>query len=416
MQPFRKYIFLFVSLFTVISFALGQTRDLNYYLQNGERNSPLLKDLQNQIRTGTYDSMLIRAAHRPQVLANGQVLVAPTIGRFGYDPTVTNSGNYQADVSVSQPIFTRGILAPQYEGINLQNQTLSNTEKISRLSLKKDITAQYITAYAEYQQLLSNVTVYQLLQDQQDILKKLVQSAIYKQTDFLSFQVALQSQEITVNQIRIQYRSDISTLNYLCGINDTSSAVLNEPDLSGASGLVSKSGSVFFKQFTLDSLKIMNSKELIDTKYRPAFNWFADAGMLSSQPSTIGKHWGAEFGLNLSMPIYDGHQRKIEYQRLKIAESTREDYSSFFNKQYDQQRAMLFQQLEESENLMAKIKEKLKTAQMLIEMDKKQLITGDVRITDYIIAMNTYLTIRDNLNQADINRLHIINQLNYWNH
>lgn len=416
MQPFRKYIFLFVSLFTVISFALGQTRDLNYYLQNGERNSPLLKDLQNQIRTGTYDSMLIRAAHRPQVLANGQVLVAPTIGRFGYDPTVTNSGNYQADVSVSQPIFTRGILAPQYEGINLQNQTLSNTEKISRLSLKKDITAQYITAYAEYQQLLSNLTVYQLLQDQQDILKKLVQSAIYKQTDFLSFQVALQSQEITVNQIRIQYRSDISTLNYLCGINDTSSAVLNEPDLSGASGLVSKSGSVFFKQFTLDSLKIMNSKELIDTKYRPAVNWFADAGMLSSQPSTIGKHWGAEFGLNLSMPIYDGHQRKIEYQRLKIAESTREDYSSFFNKQYDQQRAMLFQQLEESENLMAKIKEKLKTAQMLIEMDKKQLITGDVRITDYIIAMNTYLTIRDNLNQADINRLHIINQLNYWNH
>lgn len=409
------HYFLFIFFLTGFSSVHAQTYPLHYYLEQGENNSPLLKDIQNQIRTGTMDSMLIKAAQRPQVLANGQILIAPTLHGFGYDPAVTNGGNYQAVIGVSQPIFTKKILAPQYEGIDLQNQTLGNTEKISKLGLLKDITAQYITAYADYQQFLSNQEVYQLLQTQQDILKRLVQNAIYKETDYLNFQVALQSQEITMDQLQIQYKTDISILNYLCGIHDTSAVLLSEPDLA-ETGYISKPNSVFFKQFILDSLKIINNKELIDTKYRPSVNWFADAGLLSSQPATLYKTWGAELGLNLSMPIYDGHRRKIEYQKLKIAENTRQDYSSFFNLQYNQQRAMLLQQLEESEKLSLKIKEKLSTAQMLIDMDRKQLNTGDVRITDYIIAINNYLNIKNNLNQVNINRWHILNQLNYWNH
>src|SRR5690348_7570638 len=320
-----RYSFTCMLLLSTCAIVYGQSNDLQFYLQQGVRNSPLLKDYQNQIRSGGIDSMLIRAAHRPQVLANGQLMVAPTINGYGYDQAITNGGNYAATVGASQPIFNRKILEPQYRGILLQNQTIGNTAQISELDVKKNITAQYITAYADYQQMTANGEVYELLHAQQELLKQLVQRAVYKQTDYLNFQVALQSQEITLSQLQIQYRSDIASLNYICGINDTGMVILASPDMMDLP-VVDRPHSVFFRQFTLDSLKIANNKALVDTKYRPSVNWFADAGLQSSQLNTAYKNFGASFGVNLSVPIYDGKQRQLEYRRLKIEEDTRNNY------------------------------------------------------------------------------------------
>ncbi|HEX5553419.1 MAG TPA: TolC family protein [Chitinophagaceae bacterium] len=397
-------------------FVAAQNRSLSYYLQQGLTNSPLLKDYQHQLKVGALDSSLIRAAHRPQVLANGQVMVAPTFHGYGYDVAITNGGNYAAVVSASQPLFTKHILAPQYRGIALQNLSTSNTAQISKLDIKKNITAGYITGYADYQQLLSNEEVYDLLQTQQEILQKLVQTGSYKQTDYLNFKVALQSQEITISQLRMQYKADIAALNYLCGINDTGSVSLNAPEIYSINNNGDKTSSVFFKRFRIDSLKIINDKALTDAKYKASLNWFADAGFEASDPGILYKSFGTSFGLNLSVPIYDGKQRDLEYQKNKLTESTREDYAAFFNNQYDQQRAMLEQQLHASEHLVTQIKEKLSDSRLLMKLDKAQLNTGDLRITDYIMAINNYLSIKNNLNQEEINRFLLINQLNYWKH
>lgn len=411
----KKRLLLTMLFISSLHYAYAQTHDLEYYIENATSSSPLLKDYQNRLRTSRIDSLMLRAAHRPQVLANGQVMVAPTIHGYGYDEAITNGGNYAALLSVSQPIFTKNVTAPQYQDISLQNLATRNTARISRLDLKKNITAQYLTAYADYQQLSSNQQVLQLLDAQQNILLKLAQSGIYKQTDYLTFQVALQTQEITIDQLQIQYKADLSTLNYLCGIDDTASVLLAVPGIS-TNTFPGAPQSVFLKQFEIDSLKIVNNKDAIDARYKPSVNWFADAGLQSSRPSTLYRNFGASFGLNLSIPIYDGKKRHLEYQRLKIAENTRMGYAAFFDHQYNQQRAMLLQQLDESQKLVIHIQDKLKTAQLLIDLDKKLLNAGDLRITDYILAINNYLAIKNNINQARNNQLQIINQLNYWNH
>jgi outer membrane protein TolC len=392
----------------------AQTRNLDYYLGNATSKSPLLKDYQNRIRTTTLDSMLIRAVHRPEVLANGQLMVAPVVNGYGFDQAITNGGNYQAVLSVSQPLFTRNILAPQYRSLALQNRAIGNQATISALDLKKDITAQYITAYAAYQQIRSNEEVFGLLRAQQDILKKLVKSGIYKQTDYLSFLVTLQSQEISLTQLKLQYKTDVSTLNYLCGIDDTATVLLSAPDIApGAANQASRS--VFYRKYLIDSLKLINNRDLIDTRYKASVNWFADAGLQSSRPSTLYKNFGADFGLNLSVPVYDGKQRELEYRKLKIAEDTRRDYASFFTQPYNQQHAMLLQQLDQSRGLNAQIKDKLQSARLLVDADKALLNTGNLPVTDYVLAVNNYLSIKNNLILSEISMLLVINELNYWN-
>src|SRR5699024_44297 len=111
-----------------------------------------------------------------------------------------------------------------------------------------------------------------------------------------------------------------------------------------------------------------------------------------------------------------GKQRKLNEQKLKIAENTRENYASFFHKQYNQKVAMLMQQLKASEKLIAQIQDKLTTSKSLIALDKRLMNTGNLRITDYLLAIQHYLSIKNNLNQAQMNRYQIINELNYWNH
>jgi hypothetical protein len=115
------------------------------------------------------------------------------------------------------------------------------------------------------------------------------------------------------------------------------------------------------------------------------------------------------------MPIYDGGQRKMQYRKLSLQEETRENYKAFFNVQYRQQIAQINQQISENDNLLTQIDEQIKYSESLVKVDTQLLQTGDVRIADLILAVNNYLTIKNLRTTTSINKLQLINQLNYWN-
>jgi hypothetical protein len=41
--------------------------------------------------------------------------------------------------------------------------------------------------------------------------------------------------------------------------------------------------------------------------------------------------------------------------------------------------------------------------------------TGDLKVADFVIAINNYMAAQNLLRQTNINRLKLINQFNYWN-
>lgn len=149
-------------------------------------------------------------------------------------------------------------------------------------------------------------------------------------------------------------------------------------------------------------------------QYRPKLNWFADAGLLSTNPSTLYQHLGYSAGINFSIPLYDGKQRKLQYQKLDITEDTRSNYERFFKKQYSQQVAQLNKDLTATEEMQEQLKLQLKTSEQLMSMVKTLLNSGNISITDFINATKNYNSINRTLNQTQIKVLQIINELNYW--
>ena len=154
---------------------------------------------------------------------------------------------------------------------------------------------------------------------------------------------------------------------------------------------------------------------MIDFSYKPKIGLFADGGYNSDFMGQAYKNFGVSAGFNFTMPIYDGGQRKMQYRKLSLEEETRQNYKAFFDVQYRQQIAQLNQQISESDKLLNEITEEIKYSEGLIKVDAQLLQTGDLKIADLVLAINNYLAIKNLRTTTNINKLLLINQLNYWN-
>jgi len=407
----RWFCIIFVFILPATCFA--QVRRLDFYLQQGLVNSPLMKDFSNQVRSNNLDSLIIHATRVPQVNFNGLLSYAPVINGYGYSEAVTNIGNFNSVVSVTQPLFNRKTVEAQYSKIGLQNRSLANTAGISARDLKKTITAQYLTACSVFSDISFNLVVMKQAREEEKLLNSLVKSGLYRQTDYLSFLLELQTLEFQQNDLQTQYQRTLSDLNLLCGINDTTTYEPELPDLSGHK-TGGTTGSLFFERFSVDSLRISNDLLISERGYKPRVAWYSDAGLVNNDPALIYKNLGFSFGVTFSLPVFDGNQRKLNVEKLKTAEDTRRNYRDFFLVQYLQQRRQLNQALKQTGGLIPRLGSQLELAGSIVRQDKQLLATGGISITDYIIALKNYIAIQSNLNQYRIRVLQIMNEINYW--
>ena len=408
----KSFFFIFLSALSLS--AVAQEHNLDYYIAAGIKNSPLLKDYYYQAQNNSIDSMRLLAGYKPQVNGVSTNSYAPVIGGYGYESAISNIGNFSELVTVSKQLVSKKNLQNQVQAIQLLTASLHITGRIAEQDLKRTIIAQYINAFGNWQQYSFNKEVYELLAKEDTVLKKLTQSSVYRQTDYLTFLVTMQQQHLSVTQARNQFQNEYATLNYLCGLFDTSLATLAAPSIE-LNELPVPENTVYYEKFRVDSLVLKTNDAQIDFSYKPKVNLFADAGFVSTLQYLPYKNFGTSFGINLSVPIYDGKQKKMQHDKIAIAERTRQGYRDNFVTQYKQQTAQLFQQLNSLEELINETNSQIKFSVGLMEANAKLMATGDVRIADYVIAINNYLNAKNIVTQNTVSKLQIIAQINYWN-
>jgi len=404
---------LIVILFLCCIKSYSQEKDLSYFLGKAQTNSPLITDIKNQIHSASLDSLLFRATRKPQVSANLLANYAPIIDDFGYDTALSNHHTVSGMVGVNQRILGASQINSQAETFKLIKDALVLNKKIALKDLNKSIIAQYISASASAEQIVYNQKIETLLKQEALILKKLTQNSVYKQTDYLTFSATVQQQELGLLQLKQQYQNDLALLNYLSGETDTTSVSLKKPEITIKS-IQNSDQIVFMKQFEIDSLKLQNQNKLIDNAYKPSISLLGDAGYWSSFAYLPYKNIGFSFGLGLSIPIYDGHQRSLQHQKNETALATNLAYKTNFNRQYKQQLLMLNQKLRQQAEIGNQLQSQLVIAEALIEANKKLLPTGDAQITEFVIALGNLINIKNAISQNNINKLQIINEINYW--
>ena len=408
-----KYFFciLFIS---IANQGHAQNNTLDSFIEQAQTNSPLIKDYNNQILSTRLDSLLFRAALKTQVNFISSNSYAPVIHGFGYDGAVTNGANISTLVQANRNFFSANNIGNQLAAIRFQGRALSDTIQISQQDIKRAVTEQYIIAYGDQITMDFNQEIYNLLQKEEQALKKLTQASVYKQADYLAFYTTLQQQQFVYLQSQIQYNTDYLTLNYLAGVVDTTVQRISNPNLNDSMQF-DFYHSVFYRRFTTDSLRLATEKAIINYEYKPRIGAYTDAGYVSSLLESPYRNFGVSFGVSLAIPIYNAHQKQYRLRQVDLRENTRLTNKLFFVNQYKQQIAQLNQQLHASDLLVKTINEQIKYVQTLITANAKLLQTGDIRISDYVLAITNYINARNILNQNYINRLRIVNQINYWN-
>ncbi|WP_165585766.1 TolC family protein [Pedobacter nototheniae] len=403
----------FLAVLSVKTMAQAPAKNLDFFLKQAQLSSPVLKDFENQKRSAAIDSLIVRATGGPQLTGTGAGMYAPIIKGYGYDGVITNGQALEALLNVNYELLNKKRLNNQLEGIKIQSDSIKYASQLSLYDLKRSIVDQYITAYASQEQVNFSYEVVSLLQKEEQLFKTLTRSNIYKQSEYLTFLVTLQQQQLAMKQAEIQFKNDYATLNYLAGIADTTQIKLAEPQLETA---IFKQESMFFtKRFELDSLKNINLKNGIDLNYKPKLGVYVNGGYSSSLSFQPYRNFGSSVGFTFSVPIYDGHQKKMQYDKLKLSSNTIANYKNFFVRQQGQQLNLIKQQIVQTDALFGKIKEQIRFSKGLIDVDSKLLHTGDLKVVDFVIAINNYMSAQNLLRQTTINRLKLINQYNYWN-
>lgn len=414
MNKFRHIV---ISLFCLIIPELtsnSQEINLEYFINNGISHSPVLKDLHNQISTNTIDSLLIKAGQKPQVSYNGLLYYAPVINGTGYSEVITNISNITSVIYASQQIFNQKTIDAQYQKLGIQNQSLRISSKISENDLRKAITLQYLSVCAVsndiafYKQLLASYA------NEEGILKQLVEKGLYKQVDYNSFMLEYKSQDLLLRDLKIEYQKEISSLNVICGLPDVIYEDFDLPVI-GLNSPVNTGNSVYLKKYLVDSLNIENEKLLIDRNYKPSVKWFSDAGIINNIPRELNKNPGFSIGLNLTVPIYDGKQRKLNYEKLRISENTRINYEESFRQQYNTQLHQLLAEMNQTREIIPRLEEQLAFSESVIKQNTYLLNSGNISITEYLTALKSYISVKRNLSIYQIKILQIITEINYWN-
>ncbi|WP_300686004.1 TolC family protein [Chryseobacterium sp.] len=386
---------------------------LPYFITAAQANSPLLNDYNNQVMSNKIDSLKLRSAYGFIVTGEATAGYSPNIKGWGYDNTLTNGQSLFAGVRVAKEFISRNNLDTRLKAYDTGIAQILAQKNLSIQTLNKQITDQYIATYTSQQRYELSKEIISLLNQEDVVLKKLTQSSVFKQTDYLTFKVTLQQNELTLEQQQAEWQSNYALLNYLCGIVDTHFSPLNAPNIDKALNPIDFKESVYNQSFKADSLKIKNDSEIIKYNYKPKITAFSDGGYQSSFTQTPYKNFGLGVGVGVSIPIYDGHQKKMLLQQNQLALQTRQKYLEQTERQYQQQIFQIQNQMEQYYKMIGTANQQINYAKTLVEANAKQLPTGDVRMVDFILSINNLLSLKGNIIQYNATLFNLQNQMQY---
>jgi len=424
-MTFQLTVFIFIASLSVTS-----QNSLDYYVSASKKNSPLIADNQNQSKANQLEAERLKAFYtKPQIGLTANYLFAPIINldggtpKFeantagasdyrGYDIAISNSGQYQALLNITQPLFNAKKLQLASAQVNITSQINQNAVRISGHDLEKVITDQYILCLQDYKQIDYASSMLDILTEQKKLVQKLVESSIYKQSDLSLLSLETQNFQLQLTAFNANYKRDLMDLNIMCGINDTAFVRLSDPALSISAPVA---GSMYYEKYRLDSLALVATNNTFNIKYRPQLNVFANTGLNAVYAPTILKRYGANAGLSFSYYFYDGKQKSIMKHKTDALLQSVSAYKENFTIQNSVRKAKILSELQSYSPRIAISEQQLSEYQTLMGLYKKEILTGQLSIINYITTLKNMAAVQRDNALLYCQKLILINAYNYWN-
>jgi outer membrane protein TolC len=330
----------------------------------------------------------------------------------GYDIAVSNGGLYSAVAGVQQPLFSQARQRAYGEQASAQMLAATNNRELARHEVERVVTDQYLQCVLDDEQVANVSTLLDLVKGQERTITKLVEAGVMRRSDLLLIGIERRAREADLERLKATYRRDLLELNALCGIADTNVVRV------AAVALVPRSAegpSPFLEKFRLDSLVLDANRSIFELKYKPQTNAFANTGLNAVVLDEIGRKVGVSAGLNFSLILSDGGQRKLVRDRTAILQRSATAGREMLREQQALRRSNALQDIAIAQERTRTLQAQVDDYERLLDLYHTQLAQGQLSVIDLVSALKLYNLAKGDLVLARNAEQRAINLYNYWN-
>ena len=412
---------------------LGQgeaTHDLSYYIRQAHEYSPLIKDYQKRTEADEAHLQQLRSLYtRSTVEANGEWLFVPVVERaggghafrwnaqdgtdyWGYD-LGESSGHLHAGVTWSQPLLGRSTLRVAQEQHAASAESNSHLARMEKHQLERTVTEQYLLCLQDQIDRQYADSISRLLEEQKVVVERLVQNGLLKTSDLRLLNIEREAQDERATAARQAYKTHLSELHLLCGMQDEGEGELPLVQLEMQTW--QEGESLFARQFMLDSLQEHLALKAFRQQYKPRLNLFANGGLQTSMPRQWYRHFGVSAGLTLAWTLYDGHQMKWQRRQTEARLSTLDTYRTHAEYQRRMRMEQCLEQMRGYDERARALEGQIAEYGHVLDTYMKEIKAGQVSVLDYLTVLRNRTEAEHQHRLLLTNRLLVIAAYNYWN-
>jgi len=422
----------FSAFLVLVSISLSaQKRNLNFYLEQANITSPLIQKNKDDNKIIDLDLQQIeRILKNPEINLESTLLFAPilshdnnpsglvlssngAISYAGYDLGITNGGQYQAFVSLKQPLLGNNKLKVYSQKSDISKKQNENLTKMTIHEIEQLVGYQYLLCLKSKEQFKNAEGMVILINEQLTMMKKLVDNAIYKKSDMMLLEIEKQNQMLNTKSFEDDYKNNLYDLNLLCGIKDSTLIDIQELDLQINNE--SSSNSRFLVSYKLDSLSILADQSISELKYKPQLSAFANAGYNATGIPSL-ERFGLSGGMTFSWNLYDGNQRKLEREKTNVNIQTQQFEKNHFITQKEINKAKIKSQLKALDECGIILQNQLQQYDKLYKLYENELAQGLVSVMDFKNLLKDITSKKQDFLLQKMEKQLLINSFNYWNY
>jgi len=417
----------FLLLIATFPFLASGQNTLQTFLDSAMTHNSEAVSIQTQINSYQYDNQMIEAVLRsPKGYVSSELLVAPYFnndGKFvdispsdkaiGYDVGITNGGLYSILFNLELPVLKGKQVTHLQEQNQIEIEKLKSRLSLIENELKRSIGSQYFDVLALQAMVENNIDNNSLLNQEFLLIKTLMGKGLYRFSDYRLLELELKSDSIGLKASVANFELAVRQLKAACGIRNREIVKLENLTVV-ASEPVNKS-SLFIQQFTHDSLTTLAQQKVFNDRYLPQLNVYANSGLNSTSIPNIQRHFGASAGVLFSYNLFDGRQKKINEEQLKLQlTETSKQKELKINEVKTQAEAYLknVEKLKEELGKEKLIQAEYKELFMLYQDEVKRAQISMIELIA-LLKKRSEMSLAITVKEITINKL--INEYNYWN-
>lgn len=289
MKASLRNILLFV--ISVSSVSAQTVLTLDQCLVLAREHNKQLRIAENDVQTAALSRNELLTTRYPQVQFEGSAIYAPSSGHFGYDPVISNSGQFSAQAVVRQSLYDGGIRNMRADQIGVDIELHNRQFRLTERDIVFEVKQAYTETLRSREEIGLQTESVSQLSEYLARVKQLSGGGNASYTDILKTQVQLSSAELSRDKALESYATAKYTLAELIGgAIDTAFEVTGSLDAmrdeSIDSLLATEPDSVHSIELSIAALAIQRSQldiELTKHELWPTISMIGDAGLLTSR-------------------------------------------------------------------------------------------------------------------------------------